>query len=733
MPASPTQDLEFFLSKKKRLEAAGRLRWFHWVIILTSLAVTLFAWTMARNTNQQQIDERFDREAHQVIELISERMTRYEDALWGGVAALSTEDKVLTETAWRNYSDSLKIRDKYPGVNGIGVIDYVKPEAIGGYLRQSQELRPDFRVFPEHDQNEYWPITFIEPLSENMAALGLDIAHETNRLTAAKKARDTGTAQITGPITLVQDARKTPGFLFYAPHYASPNLATQTERRENFVNLVYAPFVFERLMIGTLEMDRRLIRLRISDEGVNLFDEVGTVEADSRAEPLRKTQITKQIYGRSWVFDIESNEAFELSTKNYKPLMVLLSGLGVEALIIALFIMLARANRRAVRFAGEMAQAYEKKSNLLGNILNNAIDGVVLSDASGRIRDFNKACEAMFGYEAEEVIGKHLDVLFRSLKKDFIALNNVVAVDPTPQMIKDFYTGQMREVTGRRKDGSDIMLEISTTEIVERGEVMYNTIARDVTRRKTAEAKLQKTMQDLVHSNQDLEGFAYVASHDLKSPLRAIDNLSQWIAEDMDPEGDKENRSRVMLLRARVARMEELLNSLLSYSRAGKVFDQTKRINAGALLRDIKSVQNVSDAFQIMIAPELDSLEIPRMPLEQIFHNLISNAVKHHDRPDGSVSVTGAETAEAYTFRISDDGPGIDPKFHSKVFDMFQTLRPRDEVEGSGMGLALVKKMLDRHGGGIELESSTGKGSTFSITFPKAVPWEYLGQNTAIA
>ena len=721
MQNSSTKDLEFYLDEKRRLETAGRLRWFHWVIILVSLFVTLYAWQLARIANQQQINDTFDREAQQVVELITERMTRYEDALQAGVAALSTYDNSPTAASWKNYSDSLKIGDKYPGINGIGVIDYIQPRQLEAYLQLRRAERPDFDVFPSHDQNEYWPISFIEPVDENRAALGLDIAHETNRLTAARKSRDTGTAQITGPITLVQDEQQTPGFLFYAPHYTRTDIITEAERRNSFVNLVYAPFVFERLMIGTLETDRRIVNLRISDGGTNLFDEIASPSKTPRNRPQLTTQIVKEMYGRNWVFDIESNEAFELLTKNNKPLYILFSGLGVELLIISLFVMLARANRRAVSFAGDLAQAYEVKSNLLGNILNNAIDGIILSDETGKIQDFNKACEVMFGYTADSIIGQDFDMLFKSLKADFIALNEVVDVDPTPEMINTFYTGQMREVTGRRQDGSEIMLEISKTEIIERGKTMYNTIVRDVTRRKTAEAQLKKTMQDLVFSNQDLEGFAYVASHDLKSPLRAIDNLSQWIADDMDPVKDESNWERVTLLRKRVARMEELLNSLLSYSRAGKVFDQSDRIHAGELLRGIREVLNVPEGFTIEIGSELDGVLIPRMPLEQVFHNLISNALKHHDKDEGTVSVSVTEEPDHYVFEIKDDGPGIDPNFHDKIFDMFQTLRPRDEVEGSGMGLALVKKMLGRHGGRVEVRSTPGDGSNFIITFPKPI------------
>ncbi len=721
MPASTPQDLEFYLNKKERLEAAGRWRWFHWVIIIASLAIAIFAWKLARDSNQQKINDQFDREAAQVVDLISERMAHYEDALWGGVAALSAFDVSLTANAWKNYSETLEISKKYPGINGIGVIDYVKPGEFETYLSLNRMERPDFNVFPEHELDERWPITFVEPFAENRAAIGLDIAHESNRLAGARKARDTGDAQITGPITLVQDARKTPGFLFYAPHYESVDLSSQAERRDKFVNLVYAPFVFERLMIGILETDRRLVSLRISDSGVNLFDEITSQRTNGSSQALYTVKITKEIYGRNWFFVIESNESFEESARNYKPLIILLSGLGVELMIITLFVMLARSNRQAVQFAGEMATAYAGKSNLLTNITNNAIDGIILSDADGKILDFNKASQEIFQYSYDEIIGQNFDSLFRSLQQDFIELNDVVTVEPSEEMLKAFYTGKMREVTGRRKDGSNVMLEISTTEITEGGRTLYNTIVRDISRRKTAEAQLQKTMQELVYSNQDLEGFAYVASHDLKSPLRAIDNLSKWIADDMDPDEDSENRLRVALLRTRVARMEDLLNSLLNYSRAGKQFDQEVRVSAGELLRDVRGVQDVMPGFAVKIADNLDDIIIPRMPLEQIFNNLISNALKHHDKDAGVISVTGTETQSHYSFRVTDDGPGIDPAFHKKIFEIFQTLRPRDEVEGSGMGLALVKKMVTRHGGEIKVQSAPGEGSTFTITLPKTV------------
>ena len=197
---------------------AGRLHWFHWLVIALSLVLTFGAWYFTQSQVDEKVEALFQREAVQSVELISERMQKYEDALWGGVGAIQAQGGGINHTDWLTFSETLSLVVKYPGINGIGVIRSVQPEQLAGYLEEQRRLRPDYAIHPAHGENEYLPITYIEPVATNRKAIGLDMAHETNRYTAAKKARDTGTAQITGPITLVQDTQKTPGFLFYAPY-----------------------------------------------------------------------------------------------------------------------------------------------------------------------------------------------------------------------------------------------------------------------------------------------------------------------------------------------------------------------------------------------------------------------------------------------------------------------------------------------------------------------------------
>jgi PAS domain S-box-containing protein len=230
------------------------------------------------------------------------------------------------------------------------------------------------------------------------------------------------------------------------------------------------------------------------------------------------------------------------------------------------------------------------------------------------------------------------------------------------------------------------------------------TLLTDITDRKTMERRLARQTRDLVRSNEELEQFAYVASHDLKAPLRGIENLVSWIEEDLEGVLTGDTQANMTLLKSRVRRLENLLDDLLAYSRAGRATEENDLVDTRALVEDLATLLAPPEGFIVAADASLPTVTAPRAPLTQIFQNLIGNAVKHHDRPaEGHVRVDAQARPEGVEFRVTDDGAGIPEKFHDRVFGMFQTLRPRDEVEGSGMGLAVVKKLVERRGGKIWL------------------------------
>ncbi len=230
--------------------------------------------------------------------------------------------------------------------------------------------------------------------------------------------------------------------------------------------------------------------------------------------------------------------------------------------------------------------------------------------------------------------------------------------------------------------------------------------------------RLAEQVKKLELVNKELDQFVYVASHDLKAPLRGVDNLSHLIAKETAHLLEPEKREYLDLIQNRVQRMEKLLDDLLAYSRVGKMQARVEKVDCNVLIVDIVELLSAPPGFSIC-AQELPCFNTYKTPLEQVFRNLINNAVKHHNRLDGKIIVTSLEQEKFYEFIVSDDGPGISSRYHDKIFQMFQTLRPRDEVEGSGMGLALVKKIIEEQKGEVWVESSEGEGAQFHFTWPK--------------
>ncbi|WP_132867173.1 PAS domain-containing sensor histidine kinase [Scytonema millei] len=229
---------------------------------------------------------------------------------------------------------------------------------------------------------------------------------------------------------------------------------------------------------------------------------------------------------------------------------------------------------------------------------------------------------------------------------------------------------------------------------------------------------LAQTNVTLEKRNQELDQFAYVASHDLKAPLRAIANLSEWIEEDLSDKLTADTRHQMNLLRGRVHRMEALINGLLQYSRVGRMDTPKSEVSLGDLLAEVVDSLSPPETFSIEIAP-MPTILSEKLPLQQVFTNLISNAIKYHPRQDGRVSISVQEYASNYEFVVADDGDGIAPEYHDKIFGIFQTLSPRDTIESTGIGLAIVKKIVEQQGGTIRLKSQPGEGAAFYFTWKK--------------
>ncbi|MEL0658515.1 CHASE domain-containing protein [Psychromonas arctica] len=579
--------------KREKLVRAGKMHSIHWLIVLLSVVLTFSAWYYSQFQQSQKLEIQFEREAEKVVNLIKQRMTLYENILWGGVAYIDAVDSDITSQQWSTYSKSLQIDINYPGINGFGVIHNVQPDEFDNYLQKQYQQRPDYKVHPTHTNPEYWPITFVEPLASNKQAIGLDIAFESNRYSSIKKARDSGKALLTAPIILVQDNKQTPGFLFYTPFYKDglkpDNIA---ERRRLIKGVTYAPFIMEKLMKGTQAETNRYVSIKIWDGADLLFDDHlndNAIEVDE--SPLFSKKMETVLYGRTWTFSIQSNISFREDTTLNQSSIILIGGLIIDAFLLVLFLFLSKANRQALKYADQMTIELKNKT-------------------------------------------KHLE----------------------------------------------------------------------------------KSNIDLEKSNNDLEQFSYVASHDLKSPLNAIEQLGSWIEEDCEDILPEESKEHLALLRQRSKRMLKLLDDLLDYSRLNLTTVANDKVNLEEKAKDILSLLESNDNFSCT-APNID-INIPQLPFEIVLRNLISNSIKHHDKPTGQITIHYAIKNNFHEVSLEDDGPGIPEAFHDKAMEMFQTLQSRDKVEGSGMGLAMIKRIVVHYHGSVNIISDGKRGTKINILWP---------------
>jgi PAS domain S-box-containing protein len=236
--------------------------------------------------------------------------------------------------------------------------------------------------------------------------------------------------------------------------------------------------------------------------------------------------------------------------------------------------------------------------------------------------------------------------------------------------------------------------------------------AIDVTDRKQTQSALEQR-------NRELDGFVHIVSHDLKAPLRAVSNLSQWIEEDLEGSLTPANQKQMNLLRARIDRMSSTIDGLLDYARVGSTTDLIEAVAVSELIAETLEAMAPPPTFRIVIAKNLPTLYTNRLLLTQVFANLIGNGIKHHDRVDGMLHIGISELTDVYEFTIADDGPGIAPEQHDRVFEIFQAVNPQNRNDSTGIGLSIVKKIVEAEGGTIRLESEIGKGTTFYFTWLK--------------
>lgn len=560
------------------------------------LLLTLSAYFALEKRNVDAARAQFEFRKAEALYALERRLVAYTLSLKGGLGLFKSSSHV-SRKEWHEYVAALDLETDFPGIQGLGYAEFVKPEDRTRYEdRIRSEGFAEFTIRPKGERALYSSITYLEPFDlRNRQAFGYDMYSQETRRAAMNIARDTGKVAISGKVTLVQEITDDvqAGFLIYVPYYgvgAVPK--TVAQRRESIVGFVYSPFRMGDLMQGIQGPGVPELRLQIFDGAAQDADSLMYDGGSTRTSGSAKFETTLpfRFAGHDWSLVMSSEPVFEDEHNSVAAKLVLGGGIITSLLVFGVQWSFATTGRRAQALAEEMTESLE---------------------------------------------------------------------------------------------------------------------ARTI---------------ELARSNEELEQFAYAASHDLRSPLSAISNLASWLEEDMGDALKAEWREHLTLMRSRISRLEALLDGLLQYSRIGRSVHDIQYVDANVLAKDIVDLAYVPPGFSITISPDLPDFFTAISPLSHVIQNLVANAVKHHDRDTGHIEIKAQDQGSHVCFTVSDDGPGIPLEFHERIFGMFETLKRRDEVEGSGMGLAIVKRYVTTYGGTIRIESLPDRGTAFRFTWRKSPP-----------
>jgi PAS domain S-box-containing protein len=351
-------------------------------------------------------------------------------------------------------------------------------------------------------------------------------------------------------------------------------------------------------------------------------------------------------------------------------------------------------------------------------LLEAAPDAMVVVNEAEQIVLLNLQAENQFGYRRDELVSQPLkNIIPEGFAERLIADGARSAADALAQQI-----GTGIELLGRRKDGNMFPIEIMLSPLKSAGGILVTAAIRDISERKKAEAHLMKTVEELKRSNDELEHFAYVASHDLQEPLRMVASYTQLLAKRYKGRLDSDADEFIAFAVDGSTRMQGMIQDLLLYSRAGSSGGALRELGSEVALKN--ALENLRVTLQesgaVVTHDSLPTLTTDHMQLTQVFQNLVGNAIKYRSAAVPHIHICAAKDgSDRWKFSVRDNGIGIDPQYFEKIFVLFQRLHGRQEFEGTGIGLAICKKVLERLGGRIWVESQPGEGSIFYFALPQ--------------
>ena len=701
------------------------------LVLVFSLALVIGIWRDARQRELQLAETQFRARVGRIANLVAERLDNYELTLKGG-ASLVSAVQWPAPAHWRSYAAGMDLPHRFPAVIGLGFAAYADP----GRLTSLQLLMRDagsgrFEVRPHGRRAHYGPIVLLEPHTpENLLAIGYDMYAEPTRQAAMKAAMDSGQSRLTAPVRLVQDgAQPIAGLLMYTPVYQGQEPQSTPARRTAMKGWVYLPFRVVPMIRSVTASARGSEKMRIVDvtgqRQVVLYEEAGIEGGDAFAYSL-----PMDLHGRRWRFDFYSGPVATAAPNLARLDWLLLSGIAVALLLFATTWVLASTESRARRLANAMTASYRRSEERFRSAMQYSAIGKALLDTDGRIVESNPSFAGIVGRQSGELVGLALADLLDDAAADGVGTSQQLqAIDEAGGVVRGTRTLHRRDGEQRQVQltfapvpgdpGRDIARLVQVEDVTERVRAEREVLSLN----RTLEARVAARTRELREANRELESFAYSVSHDLRAPLRSIEGFSRILGERHAGQLDASGLDYLQRVRNATGRMASLIDALLKLSRVGRGSLTRERVDLSAMASEVAAalVEQSEHVPEVRIAPGL-SVEGDRALLRTLLENLLGNAFKFtRGTPGARVEFSGMRDASGrLAYVVRDNGAGFDQAYADKLFQPFQRLHSQEAFAGHGIGLASVKRIVERHGGSIRAEGRPGQGATFVFTLGDA-------------
>ncbi|MGN6113336.1 MAG: CHASE domain-containing protein [Luteimonas sp.] len=707
------------------------------MVLFASLLLVFLYWRGAHVREMTAAQAEFASRADEASSLIAQRLGNYELLARGGVSLFASVARPSRQQ-WRTYVEGLNLRQRYPDALGLGFAVEATPLQLSELQRMLRDSGEGLlSVWPHGVRETYGPVLYLEPMTHaNAASIGYDLYSDPLRRAAMDAARDSGQPRLTGGVGLTQDrgdprAGKRGSVLLLPVYRAGDRPASVDARRESLQGWVYVPFRIGDLVSQALRKAPQRLWLRVFDLG---GDGAGAGEllyadpqlADAPPSPFRATA-TVRAYGRRWRLEFVSGPRTSPDTRLHTLRSTLVVGVIASLLLYGIALVLATTRSRADRLAARMTESYRRSEQRFRSAMEYSAIGQALLDRQGRIVDANPALARILGRPVAQILGTEFDGHFLdysgedAMRRSQQALLGGGVYRSTRTLLAD--SGGLRQVQMTfapvpGEIGQDVVRLVQVEDVTDRLRAEAQVLALN----RNLEARVATRTRELTIANQDLESFAYSVSHDLRAPLRAIDGFSRLLGERYGDRMDGEGRDYVVRVRNAASRMGSLIEALLKMARLGRGGIHPVALDVGRMAADIVGELRANEPgrdVEVSIAPNLRAVGDASL-VRNLLENLLGNAWKFtRDRHPARIEV-GREPGGA--FYVRDNGAGFPAEYADKLFRPFQRLHSQEEFAGEGVGLASVRRIVERHGGTIRADSVQGQGATFAFTLPETEP-----------